>query len=397
MNLFRKFYDIDAPDQVATPSIAQLMATQGVVNTTQNPIAQAIDISKTENQEPPTATEPTPVASTTETPIAEQVQESPTPTPEATPTATAPIEPPKVAQPTWQEVLKQQPEVVLNELGYDAKTLEVVNAIKENPKMVAFIEHWKNNGDVKQYLQELTTDYNKMPPEDVMRHQLRMEYPKASEAALDALYEDEIISKYKQDPDLYTEEEVTKGKLLLEARADKYRDALAKEQEKFLIPPPPEKAPAVDNSAAEREQQVAAYRAKVTESQYAKSILSTNQVTIGEGEDKFNYPVNPQELFDTVLDDKKWAEGIFQQAPNGEFVPDVEKLALLGLVNKYGKQFLNEYAKHYRSLGAKAAIEPIVNVKPPESNNPSASPVNPTNPAEAMAKNGKLVNGISHY
>jgi len=80
-------------------------------------------------------------------------------------------------------------------LGYDENSVSFVKELKElDPKMVKFLDTWKNNGDALQdYLKEAATDYATMPSEDVMRHQLREEYPKASEKQLEILFRKEVI------------------------------------------------------------------------------------------------------------------------------------------------------------------------------------------------------------
>ena len=87
----------------------------------------------------------------------------------------------------------------------------------------------------------MSTDYGKMPAEEVMRHQLRKEYPKASDKAFEVVYQEEVVNKYKLNEDDFTEAEVERGKLLLEAKADKFRDELIKEQEDYLFQKAPEK------------------------------------------------------------------------------------------------------------------------------------------------------------
>ncbi|MCL5460378.1 hypothetical protein M3M33_17200, partial [Loigolactobacillus coryniformis] len=76
------------------------------------------------------------------------------------------------------------------------------------------------------------------------------------------IYKEEIINRYKLDPDTYTDDEIENGKLLLEAKADKYRDDFQAKQEKFLLPKPPQPKEEVkpDNTAELQRQQIEAYR-----------------------------------------------------------------------------------------------------------------------------------------
>jgi hypothetical protein len=262
--MVRKFYNVDAPETATgSPSVAQLMAQHGVKNEMESMVAAPIEPLE-QKEEPQKPAEVTPVETTTEPQTVETANlETPSPASEP-PKVEEPqkVELPK-AEPSWQEVLKnQQPDTVLKELGFDAESVGFLKEYKElDPKMKAFLNLWKSGGDIQGYLQEMTTDYSKLSAEEVMRHQLRQEYPKASKQQLDVLFEEEVIERYKLDDSRFSESEVERGKLLLEAKADKYRDALLSSQSEKLLPKPPEpKAAEPDNSAELAKQQFDAYK-----------------------------------------------------------------------------------------------------------------------------------------
>jgi hypothetical protein len=394
--MIRKFFDIAVaePATQQQPSIAALMAQHGVKTESDNPV----EIPRIEIKKEEPATQPTPVEPTTGASNAEPAttKETPLPTEEHKPVIIPKKEEVPVNVPTWQEVLKQQPDTVLKELlGGNENLVKFVNGLKDvDPKMVAFLNHWKTDGDLKPYLRELTTDYKTMSAEEVMRHQLRLEYPKASDKALNILFQDEIVDKYKLDPEKYSEEEVERGKILLEAKADNYRDKLVQNQENYLFPKPPEpKASEPDLKAQKAQHDFEAYRSYVREgNSYSKSVFSTNQITIGDGEDKFIFPVNPAEIMDMVFDENKASEALFEETTNANgsksFVPNIEKHWLAGAIMKYGRPFLDAYAKHYKGIGAKAAVIPIDNAKEVNTNVPAPNEGTPKSPAEAMAKSG---------
>lgn len=396
--MIRKFYDPGVAEPAAAPalSIAEIMAKHGVKNDNESPVATPIDI-QPEKKEESTTTEATPVETTTEPPIVEAKTE--TPTQQAEPIVAAPQKEEQQPVLTLQEVLRQhQPEAILKELGYDDKLVGFVKDLKElDPKMVAFLNTWKSNGDVKEYLRELTTDYSKMPAEDVMRHQLRREYPKASEKALDVLYRKEITEKYNLDSAV--DDEVEEGRLLLEAKAERYRDEFISKQNNFLLPKPPEpKVAEPDNSEQLRQQEIEAYRSQITNNAYTKNIIATKNFSWGDGDEKFNFPVDPNVLSGVLFDDNKWLETQYdiQKNPDGSvksYTPKVEHQLLTAAVAVYGKSFLDAYAQHLKSLGGKAAIAPIDNAKPIEQSTTSPAQAAPKTPAEAMAKNGTLNSG----
>lgn len=297
----------------------------------------------------------------------------------------------------WQEGIKSQsPDDVLKALGYDEQLVSFVKDLKEvDPKMVGFLNHWKSGGDLKEYLSEASRDFSAMPAEEVMRHQLRQDYPKATEEQLDILYKKEIVEKYNLNS--YDEDEVNEGKLLLEAKADKYRDQLQDLQQDKLLP---DSASFIQERAAQ-EQRMVEYANTVvnsfTENPYTKEVLSKNVLTIGEGADKFSFPVNGKELTDLVINGDTTGDLMFETKKGNDgqemLVPKAQHQLLVAAVNKYGDKFLIELAKHYKSLGGKSAIDPIENARPMESRNTSYSESEPTSVAGAMAKYGRMNSG----
>jgi len=388
----KKFFNAEAaeapaaaPETEAAPqvqSIAAMMATAGRLNVTGEP-AETPQHTATET----TATEATPNGAETATQGAEATAAEPqvaATTQEAQQTV-APIAAPPPAPPnvTWQEVLrKEQPDTVLKELGFD-------------DKVVGFLNHWKSGGDVQEYLKEMSTDYTKMPAEEVMRHQLRLEYPKASEAQLASLYQRKVVDAYKIDANEYDEDDVAEGRLLLEAEADKYRDTLVERQAKFILPKAPEtKANVPDPQVAEQQQLIEDSKRSVVDSPQYRQVLSNNKITFGEGEDAFSFPVNAQELPEIIYDPSKFVESIFTvtQGQDGKLnlKADPEHQLMVAAVAKYGKGLFVELAKHYKALGGKKAIEPIENASIPSGAQPARSEAAPTSAAAAMAKSGRL-------
>lgn len=405
MNLLRKFYDaaLEEPaTQIATeqPSIAELMAKHGVQNSSAEPIAQPIE--KLEKKEETNEVkEETPVATTTD-PVKTELVKPESPAKEEPKEESKPQKvdeaPPKVQQ--WQEVLKsQQPDTVLKELGFDEKTVSILNELKGFDKIdyfTNFVKSWKE-GKADSYLKELTTDYLKMSPEEVMRHQLREEFPKATEAQLNVLYKNEVVKKYNLDSE--DDDEIKEGQLLLEAKADKYRDTLVERQKEKLLPPVPEpKAAEPDphEEAVKNEQN--RIRKNIEDNPYTKSILSSKELIIGEGEDEIKFPIDADSVLDLVINGEPTGDYSFNIERNPDksiksLTPKVEHQILVQTVNKYGMEFIHEIVKKAKALGGEKAIKPIENAKPPEKTNASPSETAPKSPAEAMAKQGRLNTG----
>lgn len=390
--MIRKFYDAamtETATAAPTPSIATLMAQHGVRNETENPVAQPFELPKQETKEEPSQPAATPGETPTE-PVQTAASETPSQTAEVKtePTPQKAEEQPKPM--TLQEVLKKEsPKAILEALGFDENVVSLAGKLKENPKMQAFFNHWQNKGDVKEYLSAMTTDFKTMPAEEVMRHQLRKEYPTASDRAIDILYKREVVDKYNLDSALTEEKE--DGVELLNAIADRHRADFIKSQEDFILPQPPE--PKADNSeqelAQQRQQEIEAYRSSVSNSDYVKNIISTKQFTIGEGDEKFNFQIDPKELTEVLFNDEKWGEKMFV-SQNGKLIPKTEHQMLVALVATYGESFLKEYAKHMKSLGGNAAIAPIDNASPVNPVTATKPDTTPLSIAAGMAKHGQL-------
>lgn len=397
MRFFNKFYNIDAPTEVmpAGPSIAAMAAKSGVLRQGgENGPVPSIDI--TEKKEDPTPATATPANATVATPAVEAKTESPLPKTEPK------KEEPQIAAPeqvqTWQEVLRnQQPDTILKELGYGEKLVDFLKENKDlDPKVLGFVNHWKSNdGNVEPYLRALATDFSKMSPEDVMKHQLQIQNPELDPKQLDRLYKLKVIDRYKLDPQLYSEDEVEDGRIELAVDVKPVRSQLSEQQQSYLFPKPVPKAEVPDTRGQQQQQEFDAFKTAVTNDPYIKDILANKKITIGEGPEAFSHSVNPDSIMKIMLDSDTWATKMLtkQQNPDGstQWVPNAKKQALIGAILDDEEGFFRNLATHYKSLGGQAAIAPIENAKPPVSGEPAKADKPDASPAAAAAKRGRLV------
>lgn len=409
MNFIRKFYDaaiaepaggeVKTEEAPAQMSMAEAMAKQGRKTDENSPAYVPIAIpekkEEVKKEEPVVAATATP-ASSEEKPASE-TSKTEVKTEEPIKVETPPIaaEPAKV--PTLDEVLKKnQPEAIFKALGFDDDKVAIIQELKDvDPKLVGIIQAWKN-GTLGNYVSELSTDYLKMTPEEVMRHQLRVDYPKATQRQLDILYKKEIVDQYNLESD--DEDEVANGKELLAAKADRYRDSFVENQQKFLMPKPPEPkpAPVPDNSAElAAKENLDSYVREISDDPYTKDIFANKKITLGEGDTKFTFPVDPQALISNLSDANTWVANMFENTKGADgkeySVPKTKHQMLVATVAQYGEKFLDAYAKHFESLGGKKVIEPIDNASKPDNATTAKAEVNPISFAEAMAKKGKRV------
>ena len=404
----KKFYDMEASDVMSSGetdapaaesapseamSIAAIMAKEGVKSSSDGTESNLVRINRDGSWESESGKAESPVAPTKDEAKSEPVSESSKPAEIEVEVPEPQKEEVSNTKESWQSTIKgQQPEDVLKALGFDDKTVSFIKELKDvDPKMVNFLNTWKEKGNVTEYLNEVAKDYSQMPAEDVMRHQLREEYPKASEAQLDVLYKKEIVEKYNLNS--YDEDEAAEGKLLLDAKADKYRDNLVQSQKERLLPEPKEN----ESNKFEEQRRMEVAQGIVKEfndNPYTKEVIAKNSITIGEGADKFSFPIDSKAVTDLVINGDANGELMFDKKTNanGEevYIPKAQHQLLVATVNKYGEKFITELAKHYKSLGGKAAIEPIDNARPVETRNTSNASPEPTSIVGAMAKYGKL-------
>jgi hypothetical protein len=351
--------------------------------------------------EPPTQTaQATPPVEKSQEParqVQQAVQESTPSTKQETPAASAPPNQAKpAAEPTysWQDVLKQQPVTeVLKALGLDDATVKFMNGRKGiDPKLQSLISHYEAKGDVKPFLEALTVDVKNMSDQDVMRRHLQAKYSNLSPEEFEELYRDEVIDRYKLDPDMYDEKARKLGMIRLKADAYEPRTAMdARYQELLLNPPPEPQVPQELLDYQQREQAGKeaqdAYTGLLTNNSLFKDILQQKKIVIGEGDDAYNYVVdNPEDALSALTDTKKWYGHMF----NEDDSPKIETQILTALFAPNPKKFLSDYAKHHQQLGAQRALQPIENASAP-SGTPARDGNAPLEPVAEMAKNGRLV------
>jgi len=77
------------------------------------------------------------------------------------------------------------------------------------------VEYYEKTGDLTPYLQAKTVDFSTMDDAAIMRRNLREQYPDVSEKAFDRLFQQQVVDKFKLDPEQWGEDDVELGKELL--------------------------------------------------------------------------------------------------------------------------------------------------------------------------------------
>ena len=391
----KRFFEPDAPEM---PSVASLMASKGTrIGAEAQVEVPVISIKKDTKETAETPVEKvTPVETTTLPSPTETAKPEIPATPEAkTLEAKTPQteERPKAEVPK-QTVLKQQPtDQVLKDLGLDAEMVKLAKEIAGNQKMKAFYENWLNKGDVTSYLKAVTTDFSKMKPEEVMRHQLREANPDLDEKQLGILFKKKVTERYKQDPELYSADEIEEGYVEMMADVKPMRQSLQAEQEKLFLPTPPEKEPPVDiaaEQAQKKEEAIQEVKRMIVADPLYREVLQNKKLTIGEGESAYHFPMkDPEAALSVLYDEVQMSSKLFDESD----LPIMETQLILAAILQEGpKKFFKNLAKHYQSIGGQAAIAPVENPSQP-GNIVSPAEKSYKSIAEAMAKAGRKVTG----
>lgn len=375
----KRYFDAVATDGGGV-NIAELMAKQGVkTDEGQTVEIPNIDIHGSGTTEVEPEPEPAKVETTPAAPAPVTPQPDP---PQLEPIIQPAAELPKPAEVDWKDVLKTQPEVeVYKHLGLDER-------------MINFLSRWKGGEDLRDYLEAATVDYTKLSPEELMRRHYSQEYGALSPEDFEEVYRMKVTEHYKLDPDVFDEKEVRRGKILLNHDSDKIRQDFIKRQQDLLFSKPPEPQPSpadIEAQAleAKREQDVADYKSRIEKDAFTQELLNKKLMTIGEGDEAFNYEVTePRAYVDILFDPQKWSSKLF----NEDGTPNVRKQFLLAAIATDETTFLSNYGKHHQRLGAKKAIEPIENASS-TIGTPASGDGLPSDPAAALARAGTITSG----
>jgi len=284
----------------------------------------------------------------------------------------------------WREELKRAEKAeILKELGFDER-------------MIGFYNTWATGGDVGNYLKAVSIDYTKMTPEQLLKQQLFESYPEFSAEDLEELFRAKVVDQYKLDPEVYSEQEVRRGKLLLQADAKAIRESMIEKQKQYILSAKPPQMPDYRKEAEEQAKArdeanmkvLEEYKAALNNHPATKELVNNKRLVIGQGEDTFNYEVSdPGKALAVLQDPRLWAQSIW----NADGTPNIERQLFLAAAVLDHEAVAREIFKAGKAIGAKQVIEPIENAKKME--NPSTTSGPALTPAQALAKNGVLTHG----
>lgn len=225
------------------------------------------------------------------------------------------------------------------------------------------VDYYTKTGDLTPYLQAKTVDFTKMDDAEIMRRNLREQYPDVSEKAFDRLYKQQVIDKYKLDVEEWGEDDAELGKELLRSEADKLRSKYIDWQKGFVAPEPQS---SIEASQQEEEARLAMeqFERTVLNDPFTKSLLDSKRVSIKSGEDEFNYELpDANSLVDMTLDNNKF----FSQFAANEGQLDYNKWYKTVAYSQNPEQFEKALINFGKTLGRAEVTKEI--------KNPSTGPV----------------------
>jgi hypothetical protein len=290
----------------------------------EEPLPPINDIKEPESVVDPEPT-PEPAAEPATEPQPAQVQ-TPEPAPVQTP-----------VQLDWKEVLKQN--------GYDDFAIGV-------------LEYYKSTGDLTPYVEAKTVDYSAVSDEEILRRDLRSKYADVSDEDFDLLFDRKVVQQYGLS-DAFTEDEQRLGKIELKLAAKEIRERLIEQQKQFKAP---ERQPEPDNSQAVAEQ-LNAWKSYVDTDQTTQSLLSGKRITIGEGEQTFNFEIdNADSIMQSTYDTNKFLGMFVKQDGSVDLSRWYKVAAYAQNMAAFEKSVIN-YGK---TLGRKEMFDELKNPPKPQ-------------------------------
>ena len=229
-------------------------------------------------------------------------------------------------------------------------------------------EHISKGGSAEDYISAKSIDYNKVSDEDLVKSDLRKEYPGFSAEDIDELF----LAKYKDiDSTDATDPDRKRAELQLRADAFKARQSKIQEQQKFKIPETPilQKDEAYEQWKQEQESQ-----SKLKElgnnwflqHEATKSLNESKRVTIdlGEGVEPFNFDVDRPDLLTKAMIDDGETYHKLTTTKTGE--PDVKKQQLVNLFTYNPQQFIKDIFRYGVQMGERKPVVEGQNASKPQ-------------------------------
>jgi hypothetical protein len=252
----------------------------------------------------------------------------------------------------YDSLLKERLGLGLDEAKALKDKYERLKVVEEDEWLNTFVSAYSSTKDATKVLEVMTTDFSKMPPDELVKYELKQRYPDVSKKVFDKLLEEELV-KYGITDDMYDDEEERNE--LMDVRTRDIRAKLMAEREKFL-----KSSPAATNDA-EYQKFVDYVNNHPSTKLIQQDGGDTGKVAFGD----FNYAVDKSLLVDSAIDGNK-----FFTLFNKEGEVDLERFYKTVAFASDPDGFLKAQNAH---AVAKAKIEWLKELKNP-SGQPSSKP-----------------------
>jgi hypothetical protein len=299
-------------------------------------------------------------------------------------TAAPVTQPPVQQEPVdpWASITEQ--DVVKR---FDKKAL--LKALELDEFAIDAVEYYQSTGDLAPYAEVKTVDWAKVPDEDIMRKHLREEYASLNltDEDFDRLFNARVADHFKINPEVHSESEVATGRLLLKVEAQKHRQQFIERQQKFKAP---ERQQAPVQEPVDPAVQLEQAKQNILAVPAVKEFVAAKKLTLGQGDQAYNYEVNPDEILGALYDGSQFARLTSVTDAQGNLIPDYNKLIKVAAFLKDPEAFERTLINHGKTLGEKALADELEN--PSNNTSRGTSAIEPQNIWQAAKQSGYRYN-----
>lgn len=293
--------------------------------------------------------------------------------------AAAAVTPPVVEEPAVTEPAKAaepvavQPAAEVKPAAIEAKPVAVIEPEATTDPAWEKMQAAYKAGKLPEYLKVVSTDYDKMDAEAILKAELQKQYPKADSKALNVLYN----NKLKRDFGLesFDEDGNEDGRILLGLEVDKIRDGFKAEQSQYQIPTQPPVDPQVQRMQ-EQQLQIQKEAEEILQSHPVLRAFEMKPVIqLGDGEEKFNFTPDASLNTASILNPGRMIESMFwsENPTTKKMEFDMETYIKVRNYASNPKKVETELINYGKTLGAKQEFDGLTN--PSTSGNGKTAPV----------------------
>jgi hypothetical protein len=264
---------------------------------------------------------------------------------------------PTQSQPSfnWKdEIKKLDRKEIAKELGFHDFTLEMD-------------EYLAKGGNAADYISAKGFDWNKISDEDLVKSELKGQFPDASDTQISRLY-NKKFNQREEDID----EDKEDGMLLMKAEARKLREEKINKQNSFKIPeaniPPVTYEAEYTQWKQQQESQPALMKQLSEFYQNHEATKNLNQskrvaINLGDGVPAFNFSINNPEALTRMFLDNGETWNKLTSTQSGE--PDVPKQQLISLFSHNPQKFIQDIFNYGTQMGRKKMVDEGQNAQRP--------------------------------